>query len=122
MLHGLSSSGVLLGTTLVCPDLIGMFDSGKAAQKLHSEVPKLASRWLGEVERRLHDSEWIASADFTVADIMMASVLRIIRKTDLMEPFPKLKAYYERCRARPAWQRTLALYAERLGVSVDDIR
>jgi glutathione S-transferase len=33
-----------------------------------------------------------------------------------------LKAYYERCHGRPAWQRTLALYAERLGVSVDDIR
>ena len=48
--------------------------------------------------------------------------LRSIRKTDLMEPFPRGKAYYERCRARPAWQRTLALYAERLGVSVDDIR
>ena len=53
---------------------------------------------------------------------MMAGVLRGIRETDLMEPFPKVKAYYERCLARPAWQRTLALYAERLGVRVDDIR
>ena len=53
---------------------------------------------------------------------MMAGVLRGIRKTDLMEPFPSVKAYYERCLARPAWQRTLALYAERLGVSLDDIR
>jgi glutathione S-transferase len=49
-------------------------------------------------------------------------VLRGIRKTDLMEPFPKVKAYYERCRARPGWQRTLALCAERLGVSLDAIR
>jgi glutathione S-transferase len=48
-------------------------------------------------------------------------VLRGIRKTDLMEPFPKVKAYYERCRARPGWQRTLALCAERLGVSLDAI-
>jgi glutathione S-transferase len=38
------------------------------------------------------------------------------------EPFPAVKAYYERCQARPAWQRTLGLYAERIGVSVDDIR
>ena len=108
--------------TLVCIDLIGMFDSGKAAHKLHAEVPKLARRWLSDVERRLEDREWIACADFTVADIMMACVLRGIRKTDLMEPFPRLKAYYERCLVRPAWQRTLGLYAERLGVSVDDIR
>jgi glutathione S-transferase len=57
-----------------------------------------------------------------VADIMMACVLRDVRKTDLMDPLPKLKAYYERCLGRPAWQRTLALYAERIGVSVEDIR
>jgi glutathione S-transferase len=57
-----------------------------------------------------------------VADIMMACVLRGIRKTDLMEPFPRVKGYYERCQARPAWQRALGLYAERLGVSVNDIR
>ena len=55
-------------------------------------------------------------------DIMMAGVLRTIRRTDLLEPFPRLKAYYARCFARPAWQRALALYAERLGVSVEDIR
>jgi glutathione S-transferase len=111
-----------VGTTLTCIELIEMFDSGKTAPKLHAETRKLAGRWLGDVERRLQDREWIACADFTVADIMMASVLRGIRKTDLMDPFPKLKAYYERCHARPAWQRTLALYAERLGVSVDSIR
>src|SRR3954447_3816089 len=38
---------------LVCLDMIGIFDSGKAARTLHEEVPKLAQRWLGDVERRL---------------------------------------------------------------------
>jgi len=52
---------------------------------------------------------------------MLAGVLRGIRKTHLMKPFPRLQAYYERCQARPAWQRTLGLYAERRGVRVDDI-
>ena len=107
--------------TLTCLDVIEIFDNG-ADHKLKAEVRKLAGRWLGDVERRLEGREWIACADFTVADIMMAGVLRSIRKTDLMEPFPRIKAYYERCFARPAWQRTLGLYAERLGVSVDDIR
>jgi glutathione S-transferase len=111
-----------VGTTLVCLDIIGIFDSAKAAPTLHAEVPKLAGRWLADVERRLEDREWIACAEFTVADIMMAGVLRGIRKTDIMDPFPRLKAYYARCQARPAWQRTLGLYAERLGVSVDEIR
>ena len=111
-----------VGPTLVSLDLIGMFDTGNAAPKLHAEVRKLASRWLGDVERRLEDREWIACADFTAADIMMACVLRGIRKTDLMEPLPRVKAYYQRCFARLAWQRTLELYAERVGVKVDDIR
>jgi glutathione S-transferase len=108
--------------TLVCGDFLEIFDRDNAAHKVKAEVRKLAGRWLGDVERRLEGRPWIACAEFTVADIMMAGVLRSIRKTDLMAPFPKVKGYYERCQARPAWQRTLALYAERLGVSVDDIR
>src|SRR3954452_5248945 len=111
-----------VGTTLVCIDVIEIFDGAHAAPKLHAEVRKIAGRWLADLERRLADREWIACADFTVADLMMACVLRGIRRTDLMEPFPKVKAYFARCLARPAWQRTLALYGERLGVSVDDIR
>ena len=85
---------------------------------------RVGARGLGAVlvERRLDDREWIACDDFTVADIMMACVLRGIRKTDLLEPFPRIKAYYERCFSRPAWQRTLRMYAERLGVRLDDIR
>jgi glutathione S-transferase len=39
-----------------------------------------------------------------------------------MAPFPRLRDYFERCQARPAWQRTLGLYAERLGVRFEDIR
>jgi glutathione S-transferase len=109
-------------TTLVCLDIIGIFDRDNVAGKVTAEVRKLAGRWLGDLERRLEGREWIACAGFTVADIMMASVLRGIRKTDLMDPFPKLKAYYARCFARPAWHRTLSLYAARLDVRVEDIR
>jgi glutathione S-transferase len=108
--------------TLTCIDLIDIFDRDKVAGHVKAEAKKLAGRWLGGVERRLEGREWIACDDFTVADIMMAGVLRVIRKTDLMTPFPRLKAYFERCFARPAWQRTLGLYAERLRVNVADIR
>jgi glutathione S-transferase len=111
-----------VGATLGCIDLIEIFDSARTAPKLHAEARNLAARWLGDVERHLQDRQWIACADFTVADIMMANVVRSIRKTDLMDPLPSVTAYYERCHARPAWQRTLALYAERLRVSVEDIR
>jgi glutathione S-transferase len=107
--------------TLTCLDVIDIFGHGEG-QKIRAEVVKLAHRWLGNVERRLEGREWIACDEFSAADIMMASVLRTVRKTDLMDPYPSMKSYYARCFARPAWQRTLSLYAERLGVSVDDIR
>lgn len=108
--------------TFTCLDMIEIFDAGGAAPELREGVRKLAGRWLLDVERRLEGHVWIAGADFTAADIILAGVLRTIRKTDLMEPYQSVKAYFERCQARPAWQRTLALYAERLGVSVDEIR
>ncbi len=108
--------------TLMCLDVIEMFDRDKVAHKVTAEVRNLAGRWLADVERRLEGREWIACEEFTVADIMMASVLREIRKSDFMERYPRITAYYARCMARPAWQRTLGLYAERVGVKVDDIR
>lgn len=111
-----------VGSTLVSLDVVEIFDSEKMAPQLHTDVRKLASRWLEDLERHLHARAWIATDNFTVADLMMAGVLRDIRKTDLMDPFPKLKAYYQRCFARPAWQRTLEACAERVGMKVDDIR
>jgi glutathione S-transferase len=106
--------------TLVCLDMIEIFD--KDARKLEDDVRALANRWLRDLERRLDGRDWIACAEFTAADILMAGVLRTVRKGDLMDPYPRIQAYYQRCFARPAWQRTLALSAERLGVSVDAIR
>ena len=80
-----------VGATLMCIDMVEIFDSEQGAPKLHAGVREIADRFLGDVERRLEDRAWIACDDFTVADIMMANVLRSVRKTDLMERFPKLE-------------------------------
>jgi glutathione S-transferase len=77
--------------TLVALDFIDIFDTGHAARAVRAEVRKVAVRWLEGVEQRLDGRDWIACADFTVADLMMACVLRSIRKTDLMDPFPRMK-------------------------------
>jgi glutathione S-transferase len=111
-----------VGPTLQCIETIEIFDQDKTATKVLEQTRQLATRWLQHVERRLENREWIALSQFTVADIAMASVLRTIRQTDLMDPFPCLKSYYERCHARPAWQRTLNLAAERLHKTVDQLR
>lgn len=44
---------------------------------------------------------------FTAADILMATVLRLIRHTDLVAEFPVVDAYLKRCEARPAFQKAL---------------
>ena len=44
---------------------------------------------------------------FSAADILMTSVLRFLRHTDLLAEQPVLVAYKQRCEARPAFARAL---------------
>lgn len=58
-------------------------------------------------------SEWLDGRDylegvFTAGDLLMATVLRILRDSRLLNSFPTLTAYRERCERRPAFQRALA--------------
>jgi glutathione S-transferase len=45
---------------------------------------------------------------FTVGDLMMADVLRILDRSRLVEAYPALLAYKRRCEARPAFARAMA--------------
>jgi glutathione S-transferase len=99
---------------------IGLRGEGAGAER--ATLVKEAGRWFDGLERRLDGRQWIACAEFTVADILLATVLRGVRNTDLIEPYPRLKAYYARALARPAWQRTLRLCAERQDMSAADGR
>lgn len=81
-----------------------------------------AARVLGGLEKRLEGRQWIATEEFTVADILLTCVLREIRKTDLLKSYPLVGAYYERALARPAWQRALSSYAEHFGKDVESLR
>ena len=56
---------------------------------------------------------WLGGRDyledrFTAADLLMTTVLRILRHTDLIAQIPVLEAYRLRCEARPAFQKALA--------------
>jgi glutathione S-transferase len=101
--------------------IIDMFGKPEDAAR-RADMVKEAGRWLGALERRLEGRAWISGDDFSVADLLAATVLRIVRKTDLLDPYPRVKTFYDRALARPAWQRTLASYAERLGVRSEEIR
>jgi glutathione S-transferase len=57
--------------------------------------------------------EWLGGRDyledrFTAGDLLMTTVLRILRHTDIVCGRPALKAYQERCEARPAFQKAMA--------------
>jgi glutathione S-transferase len=54
----------------------------------------------------LRDREHVAGA-FSAADILVTSVLRMVRHTDLVAESPVLVAYQALCEARPAFQRAL---------------
>lgn len=45
---------------------------------------------------------------FTAGDLLMTTVLRGLRHTELVSRFPTLEAYQRRCEARPAFQKALA--------------
>jgi glutathione S-transferase len=66
---------------------------------------------LAVLEQRLTDRDYLETR-FTAADIMMVTVLRFLRHTDLVSRFPSIAAYVERCEARPAFQRALAAQLE----------
>jgi glutathione S-transferase len=45
---------------------------------------------------------------FSAADILMTTVLRFIRHTELVAAFPEVEAYVQRCQARPAFRKALS--------------
>jgi glutathione S-transferase len=86
-----------------------------AARERRAGLVKWADRALGGLETWLGDHAYVAGADFTVADILMTTVLRQARRASLLARFPGLEAYRQKCEARPAWARTVSAYEARLG-------
>ncbi len=66
-----------------------------------------AHKRLGEVSRRLGNTEWL-DGDFSAGDLMMANVLLRANAMGLLADYPNLAAYLARNEARPAYQRAFA--------------
>ena len=100
---------------------LDLFGGGEGAEARRADLVKQVQRSLGLLEKRMDGREWIATDEFTVADLLMATVLRQIRHTELMADYPQVGAYYARALARPAWGRALQAYADRFGVPVTQV-
>lgn len=89
-------------------------DWAKAARPAAVEF---AETRLKSVSDALGDKDWLAGG-FSIADIMMVTVLRNVRHTDIVAGFPTLAAYQARGETRPAFQRALSDQAADLGPPV----
>lgn len=82
----------------------------KPSEALHG----WADMRLAQLDGWLADRQFVATDDFTVADILMTHVLGGGTDQALLEPYANIRAYRARCTARPAWKKTLAAYFERV--------
>jgi glutathione S-transferase len=81
-------------------------DKDWAAAAAEATMP-LARQKMKRVADALGDQDWLAG-EFSIADIMMSTVLDNAVGAGLVDELPTLAAYHARAKARPAYQRALA--------------
>ena len=81
--------------------------SSEGVTEVREQVAALVTHRLQSLSRWLEGREHLEGG-FTAADLLMTTVLRILRDTDRVSSLPVLHAYQRRCEARPAFQRALA--------------
>ena len=74
-------------------------------------VVEMVRKRLGELSAWLKGRDYLEDR-FTAGDLLMTTVLRILRHTDLLAEQPMLVAYRARCEARPAFAKALAAQME----------
>lgn len=93
-------------------------DKPWAGEARPSAVAMAKSR-LARVEEALADGAWLVGGYFTIADIMMVTVLRQLRHTDILADYPRLTGYKYRAETRGAFHRALADQVAGLGAPVN---
>jgi len=89
--------------------LIDLFYADQEWAKLRRPgAVEFLGRRLAGLSNALGDKPYLDGDRFTAGDLMMSTVLRILRHTDIVTNDKRLAAYVERCTARPAFQRALA--------------
>jgi glutathione S-transferase len=68
---------------------------------------EFVQRRLSSLSKSLGDKPYLDGDHFTAGDLMMTTVLRLLRHTDIVTADHRLAAYVERCSARPAFRRAL---------------
>lgn len=74
-------------------------------------IEKLVRDRLDLLEKALGEKDYLEGT-FTVGDLMMTDVLRILDHTRIVAAYPQLSAYKQRCQARPAFQQAMKAQTE----------
>ena len=93
-------------TNLALVDFFTEDEEEKA--KRRPGVLEAAEGRLGELQEGLGTRDWLVSDEFPAADLMTSSVLKIAKSLDILDSFPALVRYQQRCFERPAYQKAIA--------------
>jgi glutathione S-transferase len=74
---------------------------------VRNEVSARVDSRLDSVAAFLADKDYLEGG-FSAADLLMTTVLRVLRDTDKVASRPVLAAYQRRCESRPAFAKALA--------------
>ena len=77
------------------------------AKEIRAAVVERTQSRLTALAAALGGHEHLVADRFTAADLLMTTVLRALRTTDLVSKMPSLEAYRLRCEARPAFKKAL---------------
>src|SRR5260370_18276943 len=88
--------------------LIDLFYANEEWAKLRRPgAVDFAKRRLAGLSKSLGDKAYLEGDRFTAGDLMMTTVLRILKHTDVVTSDKRLAAYIDRCTPRPAFRRAL---------------
>jgi glutathione S-transferase len=103
---------IIAALNSIDPDVIALGDIDHFAadtawgRARRPEVERSLRRRLEELAVALGGREYLVGP-FSAADIVMITILRALRHTTLISEIPALRAYRDRCEARPAFVRAL---------------
>lgn len=95
--------------------ILGWMGEKDNAPKLGGFLEGWIHKRMKQLDNWLEGREYIATTEFTVADLLVAHVLRSgVKDPAFVDPYPNVVAYRDRCLARPAWKRAYDAYDARV--------
>jgi len=93
----------------------GVVEPAMAEKFSGSEVNKISHGWgdfdsmISTLEQGLTNKDWVLGDSFSAADVMLGSTCYFLKKFGILPENKQLESYVDRCMARPAYQKALAI-------------